>query len=164
LSIQVARFARLQDSFNNWWGQPVEVGGKGSVVSMVGIHHFSPANTPELAAGAQIWGSALSSNPDHAGDLALGLDEFYSSPALYGTAVSTARLITTVTGAAATQYRSIYTPLYGIIRPRRQIWVQYLVGLDGSLRYGIEVYYEEVVGPQVAIDAVDRKFGKYRRS
>lgn len=162
--IQVGRFSTLTEfDFSNWRGIPIELGARGGLVQLWGIHHYL-AQAPVSTDYGGLWASALSSNPDHVGDIALGLDEFIGSPALYGTMTVASGVSTTVTGAQSSRYWAMYTPLYGIVRPRRQVWVLYLVIHEGFHRMGIEVYYSEIEAGRVDEDAVNRKFGKYRRA
>jgi len=163
MGMEVARFSNLKDlGFGNWIGIPVELGGQGTLVRLWGVHHYI-ANINSTVPAASLWGSALSSNPEHIGELAFGLDEFMRSPALYGTWLSPYRTIGT--GSQSLSLHTGLVPLYGIVRPRRQIWVLYLVGSAGSDRQGIEIYYNDDVGrDKDLIDETNRKFGKYRRS
>jgi hypothetical protein len=56
-----------------------------------------------------------------------------------------------------------YTPLYGIIRPRRQVWVTFLVGHEGDDRQNIEIYYSEIDASLKQEAQINYKYGKYRR-
>lgn len=162
--VQVARYSLLHDiTFGNWIGIPVELGGRGGVVQMWGIHHYIDGNHGGASVHA-IWASALSSNPDHEGELALGLDDYFGSPAMYGTHVySESQLYTPSGGASTIRHLTAVIPLYGIIRPRRQIWVQYFVTFAGSNRSGIEIYYSEIDATRRQEAQVNYKYGKYRR-
>jgi len=107
--------------------------------------------------------SALSSNPEHEGELDLGLDDLFGSPAIYATRMHVNRCDLVSTGGYAWHDETEIIPLYGIIRPRRQVWVEYMVAHDGSNRTGIEIYYSEIDATRPQEAQVNYKYGKYRR-
>lgn len=162
--IQIARFSLLQDlDFANMVGIPIEFGGRGGVVQIWGIHH-SVGRGHSVGSADIFWGSALSSNPDHEGELVAGdLDEFMGSAAIYGNYIMAERRNLTTTGGFTALYGTAVIPLYGIIRPRKQIWVIYIIGFVGSYRFNIEVYYSEIDATLKQEAQVNYKYGKYRR-
>ena len=162
--IQVARFNSIGfDPFNNWFGWPIEIGAKGKLVKIHGVHYLS-GYLETLESGTHHWATALSSNPEHAGDLALGLDDFYGSPALYASHHWNYRVMTSDAGRAMMWDKTAIIPLYGLIRPSRQVWINYKIVRDPVDRWAVEIYYEDVEIGRVDQDAYNRKYGKYRRS
>ncbi len=160
--IQVARYWNLTifKSPFVWRGQVVELGGRGRLVQLWAIHHYML--NLGVTIGAQVtWASALSSNPNHEGDLGLVVVDFLGDAALYGTSLrNEIDSGTSISRDVVTQI----VPLYGLIRPRRQIWVLCLEDLLGNRGFGIEIYYSEIPMPRQDVITANRKYGKHRRS
>lgn len=162
VDIQVAPFMLAEDiDFGNAIGIPIEVGARGKAIQIWAVHHSIP-QLHDADVGSEVWASALSSNPEHAPAGAPDLDVFMGSSAIYARSIYGLEKI--ITGPKAYWTTTRIIPCYGIVRPRRQVWVLFLIGFKGSHRPSIEIYYSEIGGTREDIDAVDRKHGKYRRT
>ena len=141
---------------------PFELGGRGNAVKLYGISYhidyFVVASTCYLY-------FALSSNPTHELTPPGNEDIFWADQALYGFA---AKSMSSQFGAAdygaAAVLQSQYVPLYGIIRPRRIIFVAITLHLNYSIRTRAELYYEPVELGGIELDTLNRKYGRYRRT
>lgn len=143
----------------------IEMGGRGQVVELWGVNyivHDVLADAPLL----QGFACSLSSNPEYlrGGGPAAGYNfaEWGDDPSVYARWSWWFRR-----PAAASHYdEELVTPtplpMYGIVRPRRQV---FLCGENGAtkLKATVEVYYRPIHLAQADQDAVDRKYGKYRR-
>lgn len=167
VNVQIARYARTQDTPEAvaWEGIPIEMGGRGGVVQLWAAHYYT-GQVDEVVNQNRIWATGLSSNPAHEGQhvLAFDIEEFFTSPAIYASMVHASHSRQLTSGSMTHEFLTQVIPLYGLIRPRRQIWMQFEIKHDGSLRTGIEVYYSELEPPRVQEETVNRKYGKYRRS
>lgn len=132
-------------------------GGEGNVVELIAVHWHI-----ELVNGAIMWQSlALSSNPEHLLTPPADIASNQLDVALYGRAVWIGR-----TDAVGESWvaGTIVVPLYGIIRPRKQIMVWGIIASTSVVGLTGEIYYRPVVLAQRDRDSINRKYGKYRRS
>ena len=146
------------------WSEPMEFGARGEVVSLLAVNYQI-----YYTQNAALWfyGLALCSNPElYPMPLTFGLPEFLSDKALYGRVTELYRTVPVVGQLDAYQIKSAYIPLHGIVRPRRQIFIFNQVGLYTSAtnaRASCEVYYRSLRLPKAEKDAINLKYGKYRR-
>ena len=143
---------------------PVEFAvGIGEAVSLIAIHwHLEQLSG---VSAATLFMAALSENPEHELAPPLGIAEFQGNQSLYGMAsfLNYLNLGGTDRGAGNC-WGSQIIPLYGILRPKRQIavfanaWAAGLTGIRG------EIYYEEELPSRQVVDAISRRYGKYRRT
>jgi len=153
---------RLEDP-NLFIGVPIEVGGRGKVVRLWAAHYHFWAPT---AANALLRiADALSENPDHVGENTVTDGEMRTLTCLYGRS----SFVQQATGATYSKdWHTQIVPLYGIIRPRRQVWVMtcyFGTPATSLLHRTLELYYsipEEL--PRPIIDTINRARGKYRRT
>ena len=132
-------------------------GGEGNLVELLGAHW----SIEGLVAEQTLVGLALSSNPEHfpagAGDFVAWL----ADKALYARAVWISNILTSGYDSIGSQV----IPLYGLIRPRRQIIVWTIInGESTSTGFNLEIYYRPASAPFTEREEVNRKYGKYRRS
>ena len=165
LDLQVARFDHEGNlTEGDYIGHSIELGGRGRLVQMWGIHHY--LGTPSAEEGFGQFISALSSNPQNAGEHPdFGIGQLFADKSLYGTLMRNYRTaIAGVSGGFALWTETWVVPLYGIIRPRRQIWVLWFgQNIVGSDKAGIEIYYSEIPMPRQDVISANRKYGKFRR-
>lgn len=141
--------------------------GLGEAVSLLAVHwHLESAKNQT---GDALFIAALSENPEHELDPPAGVAELQGNLSLYGMA-TWAHHIAIVTAGADYGYAwedSVHTliiPLYGILRPKRQIavfanvWHTGLTGIRG------EIYYMAMSTPTDIVNAMNRRYGKYRRT
>ncbi|MBA7554137.1 hypothetical protein ES705_46749 [subsurface metagenome] len=162
-NVQVARADLRTDlDMADWIGIPINMQGK--AVRLWAVHYSIAVALGQTGSG--LWVNALSSNPSHEGEqAALNLDYFVRSPDLYGTSAWIDRVIVwEPAGVGITRTSTKIIPLYGIIRPVRQIWIVYLVGFVGSDRMICEIYYEPIELAKSDLDSLNRKYGRYRRT
>lgn len=163
--VQVATFALPPDEqFVYSFGVPVQLGGRGKVVRMWAVHYHCYFIDPDSQ--TLDYRQALSENPEHLDRPPVLTAEFAQDKALYGRAIWDSELA--FLPAAVTSERSRVSqlvPLYGLIRPRRQVWVGIIVQGLKDISPCIEVYYSPVNDlPRPIIDTINRARGKYRRS
>lgn len=145
-------------------GTVVELGGgEGNLVEILACH-WNIENSPQEDSFAAFLGAALSSNPEHELLPPTQFDDFQQNRALY------ARQIWVYAHAGIGDTTSFFNtrviPVYGLIRPRRQIMVVLNLWrpLETFTAIGLEVYYRPVSAPSTEREEVNRKYGKYRRS
>jgi len=137
--------------------------GIGQVVSLIAIHwHIETIHT-DSTDGLII--AALSENPEHELNPPAGVAEFQSDPDLYGTGTFLSTWTHAGTeGQSQTSFGTLVIPLYGILRPKRQvavfaqIWAAAFLGIRG------EIYYEPETPSAEIVNAINRRYGKYRRT
>lgn len=142
--------------------KPIEMGARGEVVSILGVHYSLDYLVSGVLGYRYI---ALSSNPGHELTPPSTQDLFFGDKAFY--AFASFINVFKVTGdhyGLNDHFFSIFVPLYGMVRPRRQIiCIGNLVGNE-QFRLRTEVYYRPVHLGQPDLVTINRKFGKYRRS
>jgi len=144
----------------SYFAVPVEFPvGLNQVVSLIAVH-WSIEFT-RLAAGQGLFWAALSENPNHLATPPAGVAEFQGDPDMYGMAC----FIGNMAGAHfnPTVLQPHVIPLYGILRPKRQVAV--FANVWGTnLGCRCEIYYEEEEPAGAIVDAISRRSGKSRRS
>ena len=157
---QVAVFSRIGMVSGAVQGNPVEIGARGQAIKLLGL---SLSIADIIATAAYEFFFALSSNPEHElNPPATGNDRF-TSRALYGTVFLQKAQNLQVEGGRVYENTTVVVPLHGIVRPRRQIAVSIFTqaGVTGRLR--VEIYYQPQAISKVELDALNLKYGKYRR-
>lgn len=155
-NVQVAVFHDRPSSPDNGALIAEMGGGEGNLVRLLGAHW----SIEGLVAGQTLVGFALSSNPEHLPAGAGAFDFWLADKALYARAVWISNFVT----SGYDSIGSIYVPLYGIIRPRRQIIVWTIINGEAATGFNLEVYYQPTTAPFTEREEVNRKYGKYRRS
>jgi len=138
-------------------------GGEGNLVQIWACH-WNIEILDKRSDFDSFLGLALSSNPEHLLAPPIGFDGFQMDKALYARAL----WLQAHGGAGDT---SAFTwnkviPTYGLVRPRRQIMVMFMLqgGIEGATGLGLEVYYSPTEVPFTEREEINRKYGKYRRS
>ena len=136
----------------------VEIGARGEAVEILGIHF----GIEQFVSNAtQVLHIGLSTNPSHELTPPVSTTAFLTDKAIYGSMdLSNAEVV----GAAGIWQATVSTnviPLYGIIRPRRQILVWRMEGPGVPIRS--EIYYRPLNLNKTDLDALNLKYGKYRR-
>ena len=143
-------------------GVPIEMGARGEAVELWAIHH-SIERLPSSSTSLVLY-SGLSSNPELEGPIVPTLRPFIADKSIYGLSAQTWEVDIGIGGVVLNYQRTQIIPLYGIVRPRRQIWVflhTTVPDISGEIR--IEVYYRPISLNKTDLDALNLKFGKYRR-
>lgn len=107
------------------------------------------------------WAACLTMNPSHYRN-PLSQPTMFTNPASYalgadfrhGLALDPSRFY---------KLRTLDLELHGLLVPKRQILNVYQ-SLGASVGFKCEILYEDIEANQDDIDAVNRKFGKYRRT
>ena len=148
-NIQVVTFSKELTS-PDFRSAAIEVGARGEAVELLGVHYFL-----ETILTAGTFNVGLSSNPEHVLNPPATTDLFLFDPAIYGKS-GWQKL-----NVNESETRVI--PLYGLIRPRRQIivWAWESASIVAILT--IEVYYRPVQLSKTDLDTLNLKYGKYRR-
>lgn len=135
--------------------------GIGEAVSLIAIHWHIESVAD--AGGSALLMAALSENPNHEANPPGGVAEFQGDLSLYGMASFAEWAGGVAHGGRMAIYGVQVIPLYGILRPKRQIAV--FANIWGAIT-GIrgEIYYEEARPGTDVVDAINRRYGKYRRS
>jgi len=141
---------------------PIEMGGQGKLVELLGVHYL--VNYPGSPTGPFILCLGLSSNPNHLLTPPAHRAAFLEDVSIYGAHIHCMAPVTAGENYATSHVIDTkIIPLYGIIRPRRQVFV--VRGDTGTaILIRIEVYYRPIAVKGVLRNVIDRKFGKYRRS
>lgn len=138
---------------------PVEMGARGEAVELLGIH---TSITQVFDISGFYLATALSSNPAwYPTPPIVTTQGLLEDKSVYGVGVILGQTITTV-GAKAFTLPII--PLYGIVRPRRQILVWSFQLSGGPVTFRVEIYYRPVKLGKEDLDSLNLKYGKYRRS
>jgi hypothetical protein len=157
--VQVAVAGLRVPSGNTVDSAVVEMGGgEGNLVELLAVHW----HVESVQGGAAVLLVAgLSSNPEHELSPPADFIESMQDPAVYGRASWTGQLHT----SGFDSQNGVVIPLYGLIRPRRQIMVFININDTTLTQFTGEVYYEPFTEPnRVDRERVNREFGKYRRS
>lgn len=162
MTVHVGIFSTRQTSPVNG-GQVIEMGGgDGNLVRILACHWG--IELLDVGADAdRIIELGLSSNPEHDQVGAGTFDEFVANKAVYAKAT----IIHNHDGAGdsdATRWNKVI-PCYGLVRPRRQIFVWSIINGNVATGLWLEVWYEPFAEMnRVERDRVNREYGKYRRS
>lgn len=133
-------------------------------VSLIAVH-WTIERPLGAVQGEHLFLAALSENPEHELTPPVGVAEMQGNLSLYGMASWLG--VSSAVGDGRTQDTSIGTiivPLYGILRPKRQIAVFGNVASTGVTGIRGEIYYTEERPPLEVVNAISRRSGKYRRT
>lgn len=159
-SVQVVKFARNITS-PIFGSAVIEIGAKGNAASLLGIH--TSVSGLFVTDSLQLF-FALSSNPAHELTPPATAAAFFNDPALYGSnAITSVLTAAGTTGRARALLVTLITPLYGLIRPRRQIIVFMFIHATNTLAIRAEIFYRPIQLNRTDLDTLDLKYGKYRR-
>lgn len=174
--MQVAVFsARPNVQTTDNGSAPIEMGGgEGNLVRIWACHWaIELLKMPEEALSGDLFlGLALSSNPEHELTPLEDFVDFQDNKALYARGQWTwnfrAFAFLQIEGAYASdrqaQTQTQIIPVYGLVRPRRQIFVWSLLAFTAAMGLTLEVYYTAFGATRTEREEVNRKYGKYRRS
>jgi len=157
--VQVASLGYKLTGSPNDRGLPFEMGAVGEAVELLAVHYHVADIT---AANAGYIYFALSSKASTASLLSHAF--FFQTHDFYGVHCWQWALSPNgINWISNVQIQSAVVPLYGIIRPRRQMW--HIRILAVSIPYiRMEVYYRPVELPREELDLLNRKYGLYRRT
>lgn len=136
--------------------------GINQAVSLIAIHwHIETIHSPSTDA---LVVCALSENPEHELNPPTGVAEFQGDPDLYGMATFlTSWTHSGTEGQSQTSFGTLVIPLYGMLRPKRQVAVfANIWGVTIGIRG--EIYYEPEIPSREIVNAINRRYGKYRRA
>ncbi len=137
----------------------VEIGAKGEAAKLLAIHYSLQRVFPETGQRYQM---ALSSNPNHLLTQPPTEIAMLTDKALYAFWAFTHEEIVGAAGVWQAIQNTQVIPLYGLIRPRRQIFV-FRSFAETTTNLRIEIYYTPISLGKTELDTLDLKYGKYRR-
>ncbi|GAI85755.1 unnamed protein product [marine sediment metagenome] len=162
MAIEVGVFNHRASGFDNG-GQVLELGGgEGNLVRLFGCHYG--IELINVAANADVLiQMGLCSDPETAPAGAGDFEQFIINKSVY--AKATLQSNHDGTGdSTATRWNKVI-PCYGIVRPRRQVFVWSVINGEVATGLWLEVWYEPFEETnKVERDRVNREYGKYRRS
>ena len=146
-------------------GQAIEFGGgEGNLVRLWAAHWSIEFTDTRDGPVFSFLGCAISSDPEHILNPPGGFQDALGHKALYARAIWNYAHdgIGDTTSFTNTQV----IPLYGLVRPRRQVMtaIQLWGELEEVNSIGLEVYYTPMSAIRTEREEVNRKYGKYRRS
>jgi len=143
----------------------VDFGSESKAVKLLGVHYSCDNIIMHVDAYLCM---ALSSNPTHELNPPFDVASFHSDPSLYGRwNYQNRQLVTNENTEVFVQQLKTETaviPLYGLIRPRRQILCYYWGQSVYLNRLVAEIFYKPVMLDRESLASLDRKYGKYRRT
>ena len=154
--LQMVAFSR-NIAADDFGGSPVEMGARGEAVELWGLHLVIGEMAVVVSQSLMV---ALSSNPRHELTPPGSEDAFIVDPALYGMAMARK---TTHTNVGEISIPQSFVPLYGMVRPRRQIVVWSFIRPSATVVFRVEIYYRPVSLGKEDLNALNLKYGKYRR-
>lgn len=154
--VQVVSVTRLFGT-NESNNAVIEMGARGQAVELLGVHYTLSNLSAATSIGIEI---GLSSNPENEGFPFIGSVTPNFDPSVYGYWDYSILTLTGV-GHVVREPQGII-PLYGLVRPRRQVLIFVFNGGTAELR--TEVYYRSVSLVKEDLDSLNLKFGKYRRT
>ena len=142
---------------------PIEAGARGELIAINSVRYTPPS---PIAIHHWILLTALSTNPEHEETPPASIPEFMESHALYAKSMLTARGPVAVT-EYQTRSETVHVNLYGLLRPRRQIWVMYAVAIttgSAEVWIGLELNYIPVKVDDVTLNEYNHRYGLYKRA
>lgn len=133
-------------------------GGEGNLVELLAVHwHIESVQ----ATAAVLITAGLSSNPEHLATPPADFVAAMQDKAIYGRGVWTGAFVT----SGFDSQNGVVVPLYGLVRPRRQVGIVTIINAAAATQVTGEVYYNPFTETNtVERDRVNREYGKYRRS
>ncbi|MBA7538672.1 hypothetical protein ES705_30953 [subsurface metagenome] len=139
-------------------GIPILAGARGELMAINSVR-YTP---PDLADDFHwIMMFAISTNPEHEDTPPASIREFMESKALYAKHVIISRSVETI---LRSRVDTRHVELYGLLRPRRQIWIVYAVNMTGANKwFGLELNYIPVKVDDVTLSEYNNRYGLYKR-
>ncbi|KKL81201.1 hypothetical protein LCGC14_1997140 [marine sediment metagenome] len=139
---------------------PFEAGARGEAVRLLAVHY---SYQPFPANGSYLIFAGLSSNPETSTAPPASFLAFLADKAIYGASAYSINEVVGAAGVWQVRTSTQVIPLYGIIRPRRQLVVVHMT-IGGIFEIKAEIYYQPVALGKTDLDALNLKYGKYRRT
>ncbi len=144
-------------------GTPIEAGARGELISINSVRYTMTG----VQNGASLWMGmfALSTNPEHEENPPASIVDFMESKALYAKFVVHYK----AAGISINRVETVHVELYGLLRPRRQIWVTRTINLMGpdpsgdEKGLGLEVNYRPVKVDDITLSEYNNRYGLYKR-
>ena len=144
---------------------PIEAGARGELIAINSVIYTPPDISTTVH---MILMTALSTNPEHEAKPPASIKEFMESKALYAKKVwiNEGSIIPNAGGyAIAWSIETKAIELYGLLRPRRQIWVVYAVSMIPQYKwFGLEVNYRPVKIDDITLSEYNQRYGLYKRT
>jgi hypothetical protein len=138
---------------------PIEAGARGELIAINSVIYTPP--DIGMAPHPAIW-SALSTNPEHEDNPPASIKEFMESKALYAKNFWVENCSGEGYPLHTVETKTI--ELYGLLRPRRQIWVVYAVFMIAQTKwFGLELNYRPVRVDDVTLSEYNQRYGLYKR-
>ena len=158
--VQVADVSRRFAFSGEVGARIMEIGARGEAVRLLAIH--TSVLIMEAVNNTRV-GTALSSNPEHLATPPPTIDLILQSKAIYGFSLFNHQRALVTSGGNDQSWVTLVIPLYGLVRPRRQVLLfGQTAGTAGNI-VRVEVYYQPLELAKVELDALNLKYGKYRR-
>ncbi|MBA7689331.1 hypothetical protein ES703_97837 [subsurface metagenome] len=140
--------------------RPIEFGAKGDAVRLFEAHYSVREAHVETGTTIRAY-FALTTDPAFLVTPPL-YAAFFTDDSFYGRGIYVVRTTSTVD---IVKFESLIIPLWGIIRPRRQIFCAIASQAEHSPQYvNAEFFYESVDLSLPDMASLNRKYGKYRRT
>lgn len=141
---------------------PVEMGAQGNVVELIAIHYSLPDVSIIDNFRCMM---VLSSNPNHLLNPPAGRFLNSSTPGLYGAGYLVGNFMSNgINYAVSEVIKTLIIPLYGLMRPRRQVLIVSMTCVHAPMTCHVEIYYRPVSLSNELENSINRKFGKFKRS
>jgi len=158
--IQTATFS--YEGATGYNSMPIEFGSRGEACELLGVHyHCLGLRTDQDSSFI----TALSSNPDFEVTPPVAIGEIMAGKSTYGL-LCIVQDFYQATADGLAMGEAVLTwiiPLYGLIRPRRQMWV-WSISANITMPLVCEIYYRPVTLQDDEMDLLNRKYGLYRRT
>ncbi|MBA7582409.1 hypothetical protein ES708_24337 [subsurface metagenome] len=141
---------------------PIETGARGELIAINSVIYTPPDIS---TATHMIIMLALSTNPEHEARPPASIREFRESKALYAKTVFINQAVLLGEDySLGWQAEAKVIELYGLLRPRRQIWVVYAVNMVPFEKwFGLELNYRPVKVDDVTLSEYNQRYGLYKR-
>ena len=142
---------------------PIVAGARGELMAINSVRYTPPDLGTEIHPFIV---TALSTNPEHEANPPASIGEFMTSKALYAKHVFLAQGNVLGDSYAYQVYmETASVELYGLLRPRRQIWVLYAVKMKGfDIWFGLELNYKPVKVEDITLMEYNKRYGLYKRT
>ncbi len=140
------------------------VGRKDMAVRLIAAHYHISGLNSDIGAGAVVrWGACLSQNPDHENSPPT-LTFANTDSAVYALGQRLySRQIAGAAGGWALIEDGLHVPLYGLLRPFRQVLIMYN-STNLTVKLAAEIFYAPVDLPLEDLNTLNRQKGSYRRT
>ncbi|KKL79982.1 hypothetical protein LCGC14_2009390 [marine sediment metagenome] len=158
-NIQVAVVSRLLVA-GFPWRTAFEMGSRGQAVRLFAVHYSWERLFSDSDSRLKV---AMSTNPEHEISPPLTEPAWMLDKSLYASfSGGFDQDVRSDIGYTFNTWRTAVIPLYGIIRPRRQVLVGNYVSATG-MNFRAEIYYSVAELGKTELDTLNLKYGKYRR-